>query len=110
MTGPQKRMLTTVFERGAEDASHALSRWLGRPVRLSVSAVEETDLEAAPELLGPPDTLVASCSLGLTGHLGGQLILVFEDRAGLALADMLLGQPAGTSTGWGELERSAACE
>ena len=48
--------------------------------------------------------------MGLSGPLGGQILLVFEDRAGLALADLLLHQPVGTTTEWTELERSAAQE
>ena len=48
--------------------------------------------------------------MGLTGRLTGQILLVFEDRSGLALADLLLHQPVGTTTAWGELEQSAAKE
>ena len=61
-------------------------------------------------MLGPPETLVAACAMGLSGPLGGQILLVFEDRSGLALVDLLLHQPIGTSTSWGELEQSAAQE
>lgn len=110
LTESQKRLLTLVFERGAGDASRALSRWLDREVRLEVSEVDEVELADAAGLLGPADELVASCSMGLTGRLTGQLLLVFEDRAGMALADLLLRRPLGTSTSWGELEQSAACE
>jgi chemotaxis protein CheC len=110
LTEPQKRLLTMIFERGAGDASHALSRWLGRDVRLVVSAVDEVDLADASGLLGPDDELVASCSMDLVGRLTGQLLLVFQDRAGLALADILLRRPIGTATGWDELEQSAAAE
>ncbi len=48
--------------------------------------------------------------MGLTGRLTGSLLLVFEDRSGLALVDLLLHQPVGTTTAWGELEQSAAKE
>ena len=106
----QKRMLAAIFGRGAEDASRALSTWLDRPVRLTVSAVDEVDLAEATGLLGPEELLVAACTFELGGRLDGHLLLVFEDRAGLALADLLLRQPPGTATTWGELERSAASE
>jgi chemotaxis protein CheC len=106
----QKRLLATIFERGAESAGQSLSHWLGRPVRLQISAVEQVALEEASELLGPGDTLVAACAMEVRGALTGDLILVFEDRSGLALVDLLLRQPVGTTTEWGELERSAACE
>ena len=110
LTDARRRLLRMIFDRGAEGASLALSKWLGRDVRLAVSDVELVELERAGELLGPPETLVAACAMGLTGRLTGSILLVFEDRAGLALADLLLHQPIGTTAAWGELEQSAAKE
>jgi chemotaxis protein CheC len=105
-----QRLLRTIFDRGAEGASRALTTWLGEEARLTVNDVEIADLSAAAELLGPPDTLVAACVMGLTGRMTGSILLVFEDRSGLALADLLLKQPLGTTTAWTELEQSAAKE
>jgi chemotaxis protein CheC len=99
-----------IFERGAESASQALSKWLGEDVRLSVSEVEQVELADAASVLGPPETLVGACSMGLSGPLSGTILLVFEDRSGLALVDLLMQQPIGTSASWGELEQSAAQE
>lgn len=110
LTDAQRHLLRMIFDRGAEGASLALSKWLGEEVRLTVSEVELVELERAAELLGPPDALVAACAMGLTGRLTGSILLVFEDRSGLALADLLLHQPMGTTTAWGELEQSAAKE
>ncbi len=102
--------LRSIFDRGAEGASEALSRWLGRPVRLLVSAIDHSDLSVAGDLIGPADDLVAACAMGLSGRLDGMLLLVFEDRSGLAIADFLLARPIGSTDQWGELERSAAME
>jgi chemotaxis protein CheC len=110
LTDAHRGLLRMIFDRGAEGASLALSKWLGREVRLAVSDVELVELERAGELLGPPEALVAACAMGLTGRLTGSLLLVFEDRSGLALVDLLLHQPVGTTTAWGELEQSAARE
>lgn len=106
----QRRLLHTILERGAEGASSALSRWLGCNVRLEVGDVDQVEIEAATEAIGPGDTLVAACAMTVAGRLPGLLILAFEDEAGLALADLLQRQPLGTTTAWGELERSAAQE
>jgi chemotaxis protein CheC len=110
ITGPGRRLLTMILERGAEDASRALSTWLGQAVRLAISEVDEVELADATELLGPPEELVAACVIGLSGRLDGHLLMIFGDRSGLALADLLLRQPLGTATTWGELEKSAAME
>lgn len=103
-------MLQTIFELGAERASQSLSLWLGHHIRLSISAVYEVDLTEVSDLLGPGETLVASCVMGLSGCLSGSLLLVFEDASGLALADLVLQRPLGTASEWGELEQSAAME
>ena len=110
LTDAYRGLLRMIFDRGAEGASLALSKWLGREVRLTVSDVELVELEKAGELLGPPETLVAACVMGLTGRLTGSILLVFADRSGLALVDLLMHQPIGTTTAWGELEQSAARE
>jgi chemotaxis protein CheC len=99
-----------IFERGAESASQALSKWLGQEVHLSISEVELVELTVAAEVLGPPDTLVAACAMGLSGPLSGQILLVFEDQSGLALVDLLMQAPIGTTSSWGEIEQSAAQE
>jgi chemotaxis protein CheC len=115
MAGPtldddQLRLLATILERGSEGASQALSKWLGRTVRLEIDRVEQVDVETVSEAIGPGDSLVAAAAMPLTGWLSGELLLVFEDRAGLALADLLLGRPVGSARAWGDLEVSAAQE
>jgi chemotaxis protein CheC len=110
LTDVQRHLLRMIFDRGAEGASLVLSKWLGTEIHLTVSEVDLVELDRAAELLGPEDTLVAACAMGLTGRLTGSILLVFEDRSGLALVDLLLHQPIGTSSNWGELEQSAAKE
>jgi len=109
-TDSQLEQLTTLFQRGADDASDALTRWLDRPARVSVNQVEQIPLSAASGALGDPEQPVCCCIMGLTGRVTGQLILANSDASGLQLADMLLGRQVGTSTGWTEYERSAALE
>jgi chemotaxis protein CheC len=110
LTTTQLNLLRMVFERGTEAASQALSKWLGQDICLTMSEVNEVELAQAELLLGPPESLVAACSMGLTGWLTGLILLVFKDRSGLALSDMLLHQAVGTTKEWGELEESAAKE
>lgn len=106
----QLAALTTLFRHGSDDASLALSRWLGRPSRISVEQVEQVPLSEATEVLGDAEAPICFCAMGLKGRVTGELILAFDDASGLALADLLLGNRLGTSTQWGELEQSAALE
>jgi chemotaxis protein CheC len=110
LTASQLHLLRLIFDRGTEAASHALSKWVGQELRLTMSVVTEVDIAEAAELLGSPESLVAACSMGLSGWLTGLILLVFKDSSGLALSDLLLHQAIGTTTRWGELEVSAAKE
>lgn len=111
MLGDQQlQTLTVLFRHGSDEASAALSKWLGRPSRISVEQVEQLPLADATEVLGDQETPVCACVMTLNGLLSGQLLLVFDDASGLALADLLLGKPVGSSTGWGDIQLSAALE
>lgn len=101
---------TNLFVRAADDASRALSRWLGRPTRISVRRLEALPLERAVGVLGEGEGPLVACAMRISGAVDGILVLACDDPSGLALADMLLGRAAGTSTEWGELETSAAVE
>jgi chemotaxis protein CheC len=110
MTGRNDAMLEEAFHRGAEDGSAALAKWLGRPVTLSVDRLETLPIASAAGVLGSGDEPVCGCAMGISGAVGGLLLLAAEDLAALSLADTLLEQPVGSSTAWGELERSAVIE
>jgi chemotaxis protein CheC len=110
LTHAQRELLRMIFDRGSEAASQALSKWLGQEVQLTISEVELIDLDQAAELLGPPESLVTACTMGLTGRLTGLILLVFNDQSGLALVDLLTQQSLGTTTKWREVEQSVANE
>jgi chemotaxis protein CheC len=110
LSGSQRHLLRIIFDRGANAASQALSKWLGQEVHLVVNEVELVELAQAADLLGPAELLVTACTMGLIGRLTGLILLVFEDTSGLALVDLLLHHPIGTTRTWGDLEQSAAKE
>lgn len=110
MTERNQALLEEAFHRGAEDGSAALAKWLGRPVTLSVDRLEALPIASAASVLGSGDEPVCGCAMGISGAVGGLLLLAAEDVAALSLADTLLEQPQGSSTTWGELERSAVIE
>jgi chemotaxis protein CheC len=99
-----------LFRQAAERASAALSKWLGRPARIAVRDVRSVPLAEAVSLLGPLDLPLAACAMRIDGPMEGVLLLACDDASGLALADLLLGQAAGTAADWGEVETSALVE
>lgn len=106
----QLAALMLLFRQGSDEASRALSRWLGRAARISVERVEQVSLADAAEELGDPEQPICCCRMGMTGRVTGQLLLAFDNAGGLALADLVQQQPVGTSIEWGEVERSVALE
>ena len=101
---------TDLFRQAANEASDALSKWLGRPSSITINSVSIMPITQAVGVLGVTDTPLVACAMGITGLYSGLLVLTGDDASGLALADMLLGREIGTSTEWTEVEQSAAVE
>jgi chemotaxis protein CheC len=110
IAGRQLEIIQTVLHQVADEASDALGRWIDRPARIAFDAFEQLAIDEATSVLGASDEPICCCAAEVTGRLSGHLVLAFDDASGLALADMLLDQPRGTATGWGDLETSAALE
>lgn len=110
MSGALGERLLTLFQRSADEAAAALSTWAGRPASIAVRSVEFLTLEAVAAALGEPDEPACCAAMQVSGPVAGILVLATDDRAGWALADLLLGRPVGTSAVWGEVERSAILE
>jgi chemotaxis protein CheC len=106
----QLGFIQSALHRGADEASAALARWIGRPTHIAFDAFEQIPLEDATSVLGTSEKPVCFCSTRMGGRLRGHLILAFDDESGLALADLLLGQERGTASEWTEMEQSAALE
>ena len=106
----QLAALESTLHQGSIEASQALRTWTSKPSVVEVDTVEMLPLEEATGLLMAGDEPLCFCSVAMTGLLGGELLLVFDDASGLALADMVLDQPLGTADAWNELTRSAALE
>jgi chemotaxis protein CheC len=105
----QLEKLSSLIGIGAEEASRALSTWLGRKVNVQVEQLREVSLESAVEQLGPIAEIACACCMRVTGELSGQLLFGFDDSSGLILCDTLLNREA-ASKAWGELEISSAME
>lgn len=99
-----------LFQRAADKASDALSKWLGRPSKITVNKVMVLPVKEAVGLLDVTDTPLAACVMQISGLYSGFLVLASNDSTGLALADMLLDRDIGSSTEWTEAEQSAAIE
>ena len=110
LTQSQLDRLESAFHIGADDASVAMARWLSVPSLITIESVEQQPVSEATGLLGEGDNVVCFCVMAINGTLTGHLILSFDEASGMSLADLLLDQPAGTASEWGDVEQSAALE
>ena len=99
----QLAALQSAFHQGSADASQSLAKWIGRPSVVEIDSLDQLPLEEATGTLGVGDEPICFCSAEMQGLLTGELILAFDDASGLALTDMLLEQPAGTTRDWTEM-------
>jgi chemotaxis protein CheC len=106
----QLAALEASFHQGSAEASQALAKWIGKPSVVEIDSLKQLPLEEATDLLAAGDDPVCFCSAEMSGLLSGELILAFDDASGLALADMLLDRPQGTTVEWTEMATSAALE
>ncbi len=109
-THTQLADLESSLHRGSAQASKALASWIGKPSVVEIDSLQRLPLDQATAVLAGDDEPLCFCAMEIQGVLSGEMILAFDDASGLALADMLLGQPRGTTTQWTEMATSAALE
>lgn len=102
--------LRTVAVNGAYDASRALSKWFRRGVRLTSDGFRSVPISQASSIVGEPDEDIVGIHLPLTGELSGDILLTFPKSVALLLVDIMMQQPEGTCTTFGELEQSCLQE
>ncbi len=105
----QARSLESALHLSATSASKALTTWIGRDSSMKLESVDQLMLSEVTGLLDTEGAVFCG-SMTLPKDFPGQLMVVFDQASGLALADMILAQPIGTSTEWGEMQDSAALE
>lgn len=102
--------LREVANIGAGHAATALSQMTGRRIMISVPQINIARLEEVPELLGDPQAVVVAVLMHMLGDLTGRTLLLFPERVGQRLCDMLLRRAQGATTGFEALEQSALKE
>lgn len=110
LNASQLAALEASLHRGSMHASKTLASWIGKPSVVEIDSLEQLPLEEATAVLSSGDEPICFCSMQINGVIAGEMILAFDDASGLALADMLLDHPQGTTTEWTELATSAALE
>jgi len=95
---------------GAGNAATALSQMVGRTIHTSVPKVLIVPIERVPDIIGVSEEIVAGIYLKVFGDTPAKILVTFEHSDLLALTDLLLGQPMGSSTILNEIRLSALKE
>ena len=109
LTAPERDALREVANIGAGHAATALSLMTGRKIMIDVPEVSVRRLEAAADLFGTPDTIIAAVLMHMMGDMTGRTLLVLPEACARLLCDILLRrQEAGP--GFSEMQRSTLME
>ncbi len=95
---------------GAGNAATALSQLVGRTIHTSVPKVMIVPIEQVPDIVNGTDRIVAGIYLKIFGDIPAKMLLTFAHTDLLALTDLLMGQPVGTSNLLNEMRLSALKE
>lgn len=106
----QRATLREMVNEGARRAAKGLEEMTGRPITATVRSVSLVPLSRIVSVNGHEDEPVTAVYLGFFDDLDGHLVLLISNTAALGLADLLLGEPAGTTITIGEMEQSALQE
>jgi chemotaxis protein CheC len=102
--------LREVANIGAGHAATALSQMTNRRIMISVPQINIARLEEVADLLGDANAVVVAVLMHMLGDLTGRTLLLFPERVGQRLCDMLLRRAQGATTSFDALEQSALKE
>ena len=99
-----------VSSMGMANALTGLSKMLGQEIAPGAISARRVPLADATELLGGPEAPTAAVYIALSGDAKGHMVLVYQPEVAFELVDMAMGDPPGTTTNLGEMERSVLGE
>ena len=103
-------LIGEVTASAVRSAANALSEMALREILAISPQVRMVDLSHLSMVAGDPERAVFAVYLGIEGDVQGHILLAFSEPMARGLVDMLLDQPAGTTTELGEMEISALAE
>jgi chemotaxis protein CheC len=103
-------LLTKISKEGIENASKGFSGMLGKDLSVKSSSARLVKLLDISKMLGGPEDETVAIYLKTEGGIAGQMMLVMPFEKAMGLVDMIMGEPIGTTTSLGKMEKSALQE
>jgi chemotaxis protein CheC len=102
--------LKEIATNGVHKAATGFSTMLGQPLTVSQLNIRTISISDIPNILGGPEKEATGIYLKAEGVFTGQIMLIIPLDKAYEIVDMLMGNPIGTTTMLGSLERSALAE
>ena len=99
-----------LVSQGSVNAVAGLSQMIGQEINVTHLRSRHVPVNETPDIVGGWEELTIGVYLGVSGSANGHMFLLYSPATALALADLLMGQPLGTTTDLDEMEESAMCE
>lgn len=103
-------LLTKISKEGIENASKGFSGMLGKDLHVKSSTATLVKLMDISKMLGGPEDETVAIYLKTEGGIAGQMMLAMPFEKAMGLVDMIMGEPVGTTTTLGQMEKSALQE
>ena len=84
-------MLNRVWQLSSNKAADDLSLMAGEKFSLSKVNFKQVDLEDISDLIGPPDMLVSTVMIEVTGRCQGEILLILPKSSADQLVSILFG-------------------
>ena len=95
---------------GAGNSATALSQIINKRIDMNVPKVALVPIEAVPDLVGGPDTIVVGVFLRVYGKAPGNILFLLPQKSAFYLVDTLMGREHGTTKKLDFMDESALME
>lgn len=95
---------------GAGNAATALAQMVNTKIDMTVPKISILPFNEVPSLVGGPDMPVTAIFLMVQGDASANILFMLPVPAARLLIDMVMGQPAGSTETFNEIEQSALME
>jgi chemotaxis protein CheC len=103
-------LLSKISKEAIENAAKGFGLMLGKELIVKNSSVKLIKLLDITKMLGGPEDETVAIYLKTEGSIAGQMMLVLPFEKAMSLVDTIMGEPLGTTTSLGQMEKSALQE
>ena len=104
------RACTELVSEGSANAISGLSQMIGQDIQVTSLNARVVPVNDTPDLVGGWEEVTLGVYLAVTGDATGHMFMVYKPETAMGLADLLMGEPPGTTKNLEEMEESALGE